>query len=276
MASGTHYWQVLQDGRLDGLEMRMLLCFVTGVTRTTLAAWPERVLGAEELVRLEALVGRRVAGEPMAYLIGRREFFGREFSVDRRVLIPRPETELLVELALQRLPPQGRVLDLGTGSGVIAVSLACERPDLQVDATDVCAQALEVARGNAQQLGAKVRFLESNWLSAFSTGERFDLIVSNPPYITANDPHLQNGDLRFEPLAALTDRADGLSALRTIIAGAPLHLASEAWLLLEHGYDQAQAVRTLLSEAGLNEVQSWTDLAGIERVSGGRGPRFSD
>jgi release factor glutamine methyltransferase len=187
------------------------------------------------------------------------------------VLIPRPDTELIVELALERLPANApRLLDMGTGSGAIAVAVAYTRPDADVTALDVSPDALAVARSNAAANGARVRFVESSWFDALAAGETFDVIASNPPYIAAGDAHLAQGDLRFEPVGALTDHADGLSALRTIVAGSPRHLVPGGWLLLEHGYDQAAAVRALLLDAGFADVQSWQDLAGIERVSGGR------
>jgi release factor glutamine methyltransferase len=175
-----------------------------------------------------------------------------------------------VELAIERLPPQGRLLDMGTGSGAIAVSIAHSRPDAAVTALDVSEAALDIARKNAAHNGARVRFLHSDWFGALGDDDIFDLIASNPPYIAAGDEHLSQGDLRFEPTGALTDHADGLSALRTIVDGSPAHLAPNGWLLMEHGYDQAAAVRALLDAAGYAEVQSWRDLAGIERVSGGR------
>jgi release factor glutamine methyltransferase len=175
-----------------------------------------------------------------------------------------------VELAIERLPANGRLLDMGTGSGAIAVSAAHARPDAQVTALDVSSAALEVAQANAAANGAPVRFLQSDWFAALGRDERFELIASNPPYIAAGDAHLSQGDLRFEPAGALTDHFDGLSALRTIIQGAPAFLVPGAWLLLEHGYDQAGAVRALLEQQGYADVQSWRDLGGIERVSGGR------
>ncbi len=219
---------------------------------------------------------RRIAGEPIAYLVGQREFFGLPFRVTTDVLIPRPETELLVELALQRAPHGARLLDMGTGSGAIAVVLAHARADLQVSALDVSAAALDIARQNAAQhlasSGGALRLLQSDWYDALPAGEQFELIVANPPYIVAGDAHLGQGDLRFEPLGALTDHADGLSALRTIVNGAAAHLVAGGWLLMEHGYDQAAAVRALLMAQGFSDVQSWQDLAGIERVSGGIRP----
>ena len=256
---------------LDPVDQRILLCHALGISRTALITQSERALTQEEAGRVSALLQRRLDGEPVAYIIGRREFFGLDFETTPAVLIPRPDTELLVELALARLPPRARVLDMGTGSGAIAVAIAHSRPDAVVTALDVSQEALAIAARNAQRNGAKVRFLHSDWFGAVQ-GEQFDLIVSNPPYIADGDRHLSEGDLRFEPSGALTDFADGLSALRTIIAGAPARLAPASWLLMEHGYDQAAAVRALLSSAGYTDVQSWQDLAGIERVSGGLRP----
>ncbi len=256
---------------LDSLENRILLCHALGITRVGLITQSERVLTEAEALVLAALVERRLHGEPIAYIVGKREFFGLDFRVTDAVLIPRPDTELLVELALERLPQQGRALDMGTGSGAIAVAIAHTRPDAAVTALDVSEAALEIARANAAANGAAVRFLHSDWFAAVGA-EQFDLIASNPPYIAADDTHLARGDLRFEPLGALTDRADGLSALRTIAAGASTHLAPRGWLLMEHGYDQAAQVRQLLTDHGYSDVQSWRDLAGIERTSGGRAP----
>jgi release factor glutamine methyltransferase len=256
---------------LDPLDNRILICHALGLTRVGLITQSERTLTADEALRLDTLLQRRLDGEPIAYIVGQREFFGLPFNVSPAVLIPRPDTELLVELALERLPPSGSVLDMGTGSGAIAVALAHTRRDAAVTALDVSPDALAVAGGNAALNKAPVRLLESDWYAAVSQ-ERFDLIVSNPPYIASGDRHLSEGDLRFEPSGALTDHADGLSALRIIIAGAPERLAPQAWLLMEHGYDQAEAVRALLSAQGYTDVQSWRDLAGIERVTGGRRP----
>jgi release factor glutamine methyltransferase len=254
---------------LDPLENRILLCHALGLTRVGLITQSQRALSAAEAAALNALVARRLAGEPIAYIVGKREFFGLDFRVTDAVLIPRPDTELLVELALERLPVDGSVLDMGTGSGAIAVAIAHTRPDAQVSALDASAAALEIARANAKANRAAVSFLHSDWYAALA-GRRFELIVSNPPYIAAGDVHLRQGDLRFEPASALTDHADGLSDLRKIIGGADPHLAPGGWLLLEHGYDQAAQVRALLAAAGYGEVQSWRDLSGIERVSGGR------
>ena len=268
---GTSIAAVQAGLPLDPLENRILLCHATGLTRVQLITQGDRPLTPDEAARLDDLVARRLRGEPIAYIVGRREFFGLDFQVGPAVLIPRPDTELIVELALERLP-QGaaRLLDMGTGSGAIAVAVAHTRPDAAVTALDVSPDALAVAQANAAANGARVRFLHSSWFDALDAAETFDVIASNPPYIAAGDDHLAQGDLRFEPVGALTDHADGLSALRTIIAGSPRHLVPGGWLLLEHGYDQAEAVRALLADAGYTEVQSWCDLAGIERVSGGR------
>lgn len=259
---------VLKQSRLDSLETRILLSHALGLSRAQLITRSERTLTAVEAQRLSVLFQRRTSGEPIAYLVGEREFYGLSFHVTPDVLIPRPETELLVELAAGRLPKNGALLDMGTGSGAIAVALAHKRTDAAVTALDVSRAALDIARRNAARHGTPVTFLQSDWYSVLGD-RRFDIIVANPPYIAEGDPHLSEGDLRFEPADALTDHADGLAALRTIIAGASRHLAPGGWLLMEHGYDQAAAVRDLLAAQGLREARSWRDLAGIERVSGG-------
>ncbi|MYN01289.1 peptide chain release factor N(5)-glutamine methyltransferase [Pseudoduganella sp. DS3] len=269
ITAGTTLGALQRAPLLDPVDQRILVCHALGISRTALITQSERALNAQEAAGIAALLQRRADGEPVAYIVGQREFFGLPFETTPAVLIPRPDTELLVELALERLPPRGKVLDMGTGSGAIAVAIAHHRPDAAVTALDVSTEALAVATRNAQRNGASVRLLHSDWYGAVA-GEQFDLIVSNPPYIADGDRHLSEGDLRFEPSGALTDFADGLSALRTIIAGAPARLAPGSWLLMEHGYDQSAAVRALLSAAGYTEVQSWQDLAGIERVSGGR------
>jgi release factor glutamine methyltransferase len=268
--AGTPIGAVQAALPLDALENRILLCHATGLSRVQLITRAEQPLDAAQAAHLNALVQRRLAGEPIAYIVGKREFFGLDFAVSEAVLIPRPDTELIVELALERLPAQGRLLDMGTGSGAIAVAVAHSRPDATVTALDVSDAALAIARQNAAGNNARVRFLQSDWFSALDASERFELIASNPPYIAAGDEHLSQGDLRFEPTGALTDHADGLSALRSIVDGSPGHLVPGGWLLMEHGYDQAAAVRALLNDGGYDEVQSWRDLAGIERVTGGR------
>lgn len=264
---GTTLANVLASGILVALEMRILASHVLGLTRVQLITQAERVLTATESQNLAQLLQRRLDGEPIAYLTGAREFFGLSFMVTPAVLIPRPDTELLVELALQRLPQGGSLLDLGTGSGAIAVAAGHERPDASISALDVSAAALDIARANAQRHHVAIRFHESDWYAALET-EKFHVITANPPYIVAGDAHLAQGDLRFEPLSALTDHADGLSALRHITAGAGRFLKPGGWLLMEHGYDQAQAVRDLLAATGMHDIQSWRDLAGIERVTG--------
>jgi release factor glutamine methyltransferase len=214
---------------------------------------------------------RRLHGEPIAYILGTREFFGLTFGVTPATLIPRSDTELLVELALERIArPKARVLDMGTGSGAIALAIAHQRPDAEVWACDASAAALVVARDNAHRLGiANAHFIESNWFSALRE-QRFDVIVSNPPYIAADDRHLSLGDVRFEPITALASGADGLDDIRRIVGQAGVHLEKNGWLLLEHGYDQAALVRELLQAAGLTAVFSARDLSGIERCSGGQ------
>lgn len=254
------------------IEVQCLLQHVLSVSRAYLLAHPERTLNDSEHARYTELLQRRLAGEPIAYLLGEREFFGLMFKVTPATLIPRPDTELLVETALQRIQPHApcRVLDLGTGSGAIALAVAHSRPDACVLACDASASALAMARENAQRLGvANADFVQSDWFSALNQ-QRFDLIVSNPPYIAADDPHLLQGDLRYEPASALASGNDGLDDIRRIVAEAAAHLHPAGWLLLEHGYDQAKQVRELLRQAGLVEVFSACDLAGIERVSGGR------
>jgi release factor glutamine methyltransferase len=224
------------------------------------------------------MLQRRLQGEPIAYILGEREFFGLSLKVTPATLIPRPETELLVELALQRIPVHGhfRVLDLGTGSGAIAISIAKNRPDANVVAVDASEAALQVARENAQRLGvANTSFLQSEWFSELG-GQRYDLIISNPPYVAAGDVHLSQGDVRFEPVSALASGADGLDDIRRIAGQAGDFLEPGGRLLLEHGYDQAAQVRDLLTKNGFLEVFSAKDIAGIDRVSGGASPRQAD
>ena len=262
-------------------EALVLLAFASGYTREQLIARSSDSLTPAASDTFAALALRRAGGEPIAYLLGRREFYGRDFVVDPRVLIPRPETELLVELALEWASRRRsahrdrplRVLDLGTGSGAIAITLRLECPDIEVTATDVSKAALEIAARNARDSGALVRLVQSDWLAAFNEGangpQPFDLIVSNPPYIAAGDPHLSEGDLRCEPRRALTDESDGLHALRRIIVDAGRHLQPDGCLMLEHGYDQAAAVRELLFDSGFTQVTSSRDFAGIERITHG-------
>jgi len=262
---------VAATSALPRLEWQMLWQHVLQVGRAWLIAHDTDPLPDGALARYRVLEARRLAGEPMAYILGSREFMGHDFTVTPAVLIPRPETELLVETALDYL--HGRkapaVLDLGTGSGAIAISIALAGPSARVIATDVSTDALEVARRNAQRLGAPVEFLSGSWYDALSEAKAFDLIVSNPPYISAADDHLRRGDLRFEPARALTDGLDGLDAIRTIIQGAGRRLNPKGGLFVEHGWDQATQVRDLMTSAGFAQVTSLRDLAGIERVTGG-------
>ncbi|AIY43623.1 Protein-N(5)-glutamine methyltransferase PrmC [Collimonas arenae] len=275
--AGSSIAAILKKAPLAPLESRILLMHALQLTRIQLITQDERNLDAQQAEQLSALFKRRLRGEPIAYIIGQREFYGLLLEVTADVLIPRPETELLVDLALQHLPldasRQLSVLDLGTGSGAIAIAIAHSRSDVEVTALDVSAAALAVASRNAarhlQPRHAPFQLMQSDWYSAL--GERqFDIIVANPPYIVVGDRHLTQGDLRFEPQDALTDHADGLSALRKIVDGAGAYLKDGGWLLMEHGYDQAPAVRGLLNIGQFQEVQSWQDIAAIERVSGAR------
>ena len=267
-AAGISIGDLLRQAPLDAIDNRLLVAHVLRLSRTQLVTRSQQPISADEAQALEAVFARRLAGEPIAYILGSREFYGLSLLVTPAVLIPRADTELLVDLALERAAPGARVADLGTGSGAIAIAIARNRRDLQVTATDISAAALEVARQNAALHRVQATFLQGHWYAPLGAA-RFDLIVSNPPYIVRGDPHLEQGDLPFEPIDALTDHADGLDALRELIAGAAGHLRPGGMLLLEHGYDQAKAVRALLSAHGFEAVKSWTDLAGIERVSGG-------
>lgn len=258
------------ESREARIEVQMLLQAVLKVPRAYLLAHPERELNEAEQSAYHALLHRRLAGEPMAHILGEREFFGLNLKVTPATLIPRPETELLVELALQKLSPHPgmRVLDLGTGTGAIALAIAHTRPDVEVVAVDASPAALEVARENARRLGAgNVSFEQSDWFSALG-GNRFDLIVSNPPYIATRDEHLLRGDVRFEPMTALVSGVDGLDDIRRIAIRAKDFLRPGGWLLLEHGYDQASHVREMLLQSDYLSIFSARDLAGIERASG--------
>lgn len=258
--------------RVDAADAELLLAHVLGTTRSWLFAHGDDLLDAAAEARLSALLERRIAGEPVAYLTGRRGFWRFDLRVTPDTLVPRPETELLVELALARMPAGQalRVADLGTGSGAIALALAHERPRAHVVATDASAAALAVAEGNARELGlANVEFRRGEWCAPLD-GERFDLIASNPPYIAADDPHLDV--LRFEPRGALASGADGLDDIRRIAGESVSHLVPHGWVLLEHGHDQGDAVRALLRRAGFTDVVTCVDLEGRDRVTLGRRP----
>lgn len=261
---------LLKLALIDPLEARILIAHALKCTRVQLVIRSKDALTPQQVTEVSELFMRRMQGEPIAYLTGEREFYGLRFEVTPDVLIPRPDTELLVELAMEKLPKGGNALDLGTGSGAIAVSLAHTRRDAKVTAADISEAALAVARRNAAHHGVAIQFLHSDWTAKLDG--QFDLIVSNPPYIAASDPHLSQGDLRFEPRSALTDDANGMMHIAAIVEGAAAHLKPGCWLLMEHGYDQSAAVRTLLEKAGWQHAQSWQDLAGIERVSGAMRP----
>jgi len=266
----------LQHGGLDRLDAQMLVLLALQRAphdRAWLMAHDGDALPDGAAARLDVLVERRQRGEPMAYLRGDQEFFGLQLQVDPRVLVPRPDTETLVSWALEKVDAANNatsVLDLGTGSGAIALAIASQRPTASVIASDASEDALAVARSNAECLGLPVNFHAGSWLDAVP-GQRFDVIVTNPPYIADNDPHL--AALAHEPLSALTAGADGLDDIRTIIGNAPGALVPGGWLLIEHGFDQAGAVRGLLRTAGFEQVSSRTDLAAIERCSGGQWPQ---
>ncbi|ELY3978126.1 peptide chain release factor N(5)-glutamine methyltransferase [Cronobacter sakazakii] len=249
-------------------DAEILLAFVTGRTRTVILAFGETALTDDELTRLDALLARRAAGEPVAYLIGQREFWSLPLEVSPATLIPRPDTECLVEQALARLPATPcRILDLGTGTGAIALALASERPDCHVTALDVIPEAVALAKRNAQRLGIdNVTVLQSHWFSAL-TDARFSLIVSNPPYIDGDDPHLSQGDVRFEPKSALVADNAGLADLETLVTEARRFLEDNGWLMLEHGWQQGEAVRELFTRAGYQGVETCRDYGGNERLT---------
>lgn len=261
------------EGREARLEAQVLAARALGVGRTWIVAHGRDALPREGVEAIAGLIERRAAGEPVAYILGEREFHGRVFRVTPDVLIPRPETELLVEAALERLPAgrPARVLDLCTGSGCIAISLALARPDLAVSAADLSEAALRVSRGNAATLGAKVEWHRGDLFAAYE-GRRFDLIVSNPPYVAETDPHLERGDLRFEPRLALVAGADGLAVIQRLIDAAPGHLEADGWLLFEHGWDQAVPVLARMCARGYRDVVQLPDLQGHLRVTAGRCP----
>ena len=279
--AGPSLDDLIRDSGLPRAEARRLLASLPGQPLTWFMAHGDDPANPNTATRFQTLAERRRAGEPLAYLLGQQEFYGRPFTVSPAVLIPRADTETLVETALEQLlllRQQRRtvplsLLELGTGSGIIAITLALEAPDTGVHAVERSPEALAMAQQNAKALGAhRIHWHAGSWWQALASPRRFDLIVSNPPYIAAHDHHLQQGDLRFEPPQALAAGPDGLDDLRIIIGGAPAHLTSGGWLLLEHGYDQEAPVQALLRDAGFAEVFTRRDLAGQPRVSGGWWP----
>ena len=277
--AGPSIDDLIRHSQLPRAEARRLLASLTGQPLTWFMAHGDDPADPDIATRFRALAERRRAGEPLAYLLGQQEFYGRPFAVSPAVLIPRADTETLVETALEQLARLRRqrrtvplsLLELGTGSGIIAITLALEAPDTEVHAVERSPEALTVAQQNAKTLGAdRIHWHPGSWWQALASPRRFDLIVSNPPYIAAHDHHLQQGDLRFEPPQALAAGPDGLDDLRIIIGGAPAHLNPGGWLLLEHGYDQEAPVQALLRDAGFADVFTRRDLAGQPRVSGGR------
>lgn len=262
------------DSPTAQLDAELLLALVLDQPRSYLYTWPEKTVSEAQAASYMALLQRRQRGEPVAYLLGRQGFWTLDLAVAEHTLIPRADTELLVEAALQLADADSAltVLDLGTGSGAVALAVASERPDWRITGVDRIESAVALAQHNQQQLALiNAQFLASDWFSAL-TGQRYNLILSNPPYIAECDPHLQQGDVRFEPLSALVSGPDGLDDIRVIIAQAPSYLLAGGWLLLEHGFEQGSAVRELLEQAGFVEVTSQRDLAGHQRISLGRLP----
>ena len=250
---------------LGGIDARLLLAEATGFSQASLLAFPEKVIPAEAEARFRDFAERRKKGEPVAYILGRKAFYDLELVVNPAVLIPRPETELLVDLVLARKPAS--VLELGTGSGAIALALKKHLPGTRVVATELSATALDVAKRNAARLNLEIDWRHGGWFEPVA-GERFEAIVANPPYVSAGDPHLAG--LQYEPMLAITSGADGLDAMRAVVKDAPGHLLPGGWLLVEHGMGQQAAVRALLESVGLETTSSWPDLAGIPRVAGGK------
>ena len=255
------------------LDCELLLCYVLDVDRTWLRTWPEKEVSQSLEARFRALLKQRVQGQPIAYLVGSRGFWSMDLQVSQDTLIPRPETELLVELTLGlQLPKNSDGLDLGTGTGAVVLALATERPDMNFTAVDSQVGAVSLANKNCQNLGlSNVNIVQSDWFDSVQlTDNQFDLVVSNPPYISANDPHLQQGDVRYEPSTALVSGVDGLDDLKKIISKAPFYLKPDGWLLLEHGFDQGQAIAALMSEAGYQKVVTHKDYNQMDRVTLGQ------
>ena len=256
-------------GVLPRLDADVLTAHALGCSRDTLYAFPERAMPTDDARRLAGFVRRRRRGEPLAYIVGQREFWSLTLCVDPRVLVPRPETECLVEAALARIGDIATVLDLGTGSGAIALAVAASRSNARVVGVDRDSGCIDVARQNAARLELTATFRQSDWFSALDPSERFDVVVANPPYVADGDPHLDDDGLRFEPRDALVAGTDGLDALRRIVPAAPSHLVRGGWLCVEHGHDQQAAVRDLFLEHGFQDIETAPDLAGMPRVTCG-------
>lgn len=255
------------------IDAEILLCLALDKDRSHLRAWPEKKLLPEQNSQFEALLQKRLSGMPIAYITGNREFWSRDFEVGPDVLIPRPDTELLIEQALKLIPERQpyRLIDLGTGSGIIAITLAAERPDSEVIATDFSTNALTIARRNAQRHNVRnIQFLQSNWFGTISDSALFNLVVSNPPYIADNDPHLTEGDVRFEPMSALIADNDGLSDIARIATAARRHLLPQGHLLIEHGYNQQDQVQAIFSQLKYRNIATYHDLSGQPRVTYGQ------
>lgn len=257
------------------IDAQVLLMHVLDVDRSYLYTWPDKTLSAAAQAQFDDLVQRRLQGEPVAYITGLREFWSLRFAVAPSTLIPRPDTEILVATALQLVADvPAEVLELGTGTGAIAIALATERSLWQIKAVDNVAAAVALAQSNAERILTvqqqnALQIFTSDWFSAIEPAQQFQLIVSNPPYLAPDDPHLQQGDVRFEPHSALIAEADGMADYQTIVSTAPEYLAEGGWVLFEHGCEQGQALRNLLTKQGFSQVQTWLDYAGLERVSGG-------
>lgn len=271
----AHIMATLAGGESPRADADVLLCHLLGCRRSYLMTWPERELDAVQQARLQDWLSRRLNGEPIAHLIGEREFWSLPLKVSPATLIPRPDTEVLVEQALARLPPRPvapdqapcALLDLGTGTGAIALALKSERPDADVWAVDRMPEAATLARANSAALGLPIEVRDGSWFEPLSGAPRFGMIVSNPPYIDGADPHLAEGDVRFEPRSALVADEQGLADIRLIVAGAPAHLLPGGWLLLEHGWQQGEAVRQLLLQHGYSQVETVCDYGDNERVT---------
>ncbi|POG24653.1 peptide chain release factor N(5)-glutamine methyltransferase [Aeromonas bestiarum] len=274
----AHIMATLAGGESPRADADVLLCHLLDCRRSYLMTWPERELDAAQQARLQDWLSRRLNGEPIAHLIGEREFWSLPLKVSPATLIPRPDTEVLVEQALARLPARPvapdqapcTLLDLGTGTGAIALALKSERPDADVWAVDRMPEAAALARANSAALGLPIEVRDGSWFEPLSGAPRFGMIVSNPPYIDGADPHLAEGDVRFEPRSALVADEQGLADIRLIVAGAPAHLLPGGWLLLEHGWQQGEAVRQLLLQHGYSQVETVRDYGDNERVTLGR------